>query len=253
MDVEQLLRTTLAEQAQEAPHATDTLFEDALAHRRSRRRRTAATAVSGLGVAALVMGVVVAGPRLMGSSTSGGAVATGSGGGGTALGMPGVDEQRAQWAAELGITDPPEVPVIRLVVPEEKQALVEDCMAREGFTLVEGAYVVPDEQKPAFDLAQYVCQVSYPIDPTRGGAWTDTQTAIQYEWTVDTVLPCLRALGYRVLGEVPTRQEFLDSWARDEPYYPFAHIAGKDSLSNEQWTSLERSCPQIAPTDLLYD
>jgi hypothetical protein len=76
-----------------------------------------------------------------------------------------VAEQRAQLAAELGIADPPDVPVVALVTPEQRGPLVGGCLAGRGYPLVDGFHEVPVEETDAFDLATYVCLASYPIDP----------------------------------------------------------------------------------------
>ncbi len=82
---------------------------------------------------------------------------------------PSVAEQQAALAADFGITDPPAVPVIELVTPEQRGSLVEACLAERGYTLTDGWYAVPDAQTAAFDLANYVCMASYPIDPSYVG------------------------------------------------------------------------------------
>ena len=86
------------------------------------------------------------------------------------LTTPSVAEQRATLAADFGITDPPDVPVLRLVTPEQRGALVETCLAERGYRLTEGFYEVPTAETDAFDLANYVCMASYPVDPSYVGS-----------------------------------------------------------------------------------
>lgn len=41
--------------------------------------------------------------------------------------------------------------------------------------------------------------------------------------------------------------------ADTDPWHPVAHVDGVGSLTGEQWRALELSCPQTAPSDLLWD
>jgi hypothetical protein len=249
-NIEQLLRDTLNEQAAQAPRADPELFDRALAVQRGRRRR----AVSVLSAAAVVGGIVGGFVGLGAAGSTDAPVASTAAGVGEAGGMS-VAEQQTQLAGELGITDPPEVPVIRLVVPEEKGELVEQCLIARGWTALEDGYTFftyEPEDEAAWNLDNYICMSSYPIDPDRGGTWTDAQTAIQYDWTINTVLPCLDALGYTITVPPPSREEFIATWWED-PYFPFAYIEGITALSNQETALLNTQCPQEAPTDQLWN
>lgn len=246
--VEQLLRDALDEQAAQAPHADPGLFPRALAARHRRRRRAAGV----LGVAAVVGGIA-GGLVGLGAAGSDAVPATAVANGAQAAQGMSLEEQRTQLAAELGITDPPEVQVIRLVVPEERGHLVDACLAQRGWVqdATSGGYEVPADQTARWDLDNFICMSSYPVDPDRGGTWTDAQTAIQYDWTITTVLPCLDALGYTVTVPPPSRADFIADWWTD-PYYPFAHVEGITALSNAESDLLNAQCPQTAPTDQLW-
>ncbi|MCA0145172.1 hypothetical protein [Blastococcus sp. LR1] len=129
-------------------------------HRRSNRRR------AGLVAAAAGAVLVVAAVPLLDrpDRPDRGSVAAPAG-----PTTPGVAEQHADLAAEFGIVDPPVVPVVELVTPERRAALVENCLAGRGWRLVEGAYVASEAQRADFSLANYVCMASYPIDPSYVG------------------------------------------------------------------------------------
>lgn len=247
--IEQLLREALDEQAAGAPHADADLFPRALATQRRRRRRAAGV----LGVATVVGGV--AGGLIGLGAAGGGAVPAAGVASSDRTGAMSVQEQNAALAAEFGITDPPPVQVVRLVVPEERGELVEQCLIARGWPAHEDGYTFisysPD-QEADWNLDNYICMSSYPIDPDRGGGmWTDAQTATQYDWTINTVLPCLDALGYTVTVPPPSRADFIAAWWTD-PYYPFAHIDGFTAMSNAEHALLDAQCPQTAPTDQLW-
>ncbi len=42
-------------------------------------------------------------------------------------------------------------------------------LAERGYSPTEGFYEVPNAEMDAFDLANYICMASYPIDPSYVG------------------------------------------------------------------------------------
>ena len=157
--------------------------------RRSNRRRAGVVA-SALGVALVVAAIPVGGALL--NQPAGGSVAAPANaavdGPATAadtpapaaaeLTTPSVEEQRAALAADFGITNPPDVPVLQLVTAEQRGPLVESCLAERGYTLADGWYEVPDAEMKAFELANYICMASYPIDPSYVGVPADEDRII---------------------------------------------------------------------------
>lgn len=160
-----------------------------------------------------------------------------------------VAQQQEQLAAGLGIENPPTVDVIRIVTPEERGALVDACLAEEGFPVGDGSQGFPESQLEAFNLAQFVCMARYPVDPEVTGTWTEVQTAIQYEWTVNVLIPCLEGLGY-VIANVPSREVFIENWFTS-PFRPYAQLPVQ-SFSNEESAALNEQCPQGPPSAVLY-
>lgn len=161
-----------------------------------------------------------------------------------------VEDQQAQLADMFGVADPPPVEVVRLVTPEENETLVESCLTEQGYSSTTMMEVgIPAEQTEAFSLARYICTARYPIDPAYTRTWSEDQVGIQYDWTVEQVIPCLAREGYTV-SEPPSREVFIANWFTD-PFYPFAQLAG-ESLSNEEWNALNDACPQTAPPDVLW-
>lgn len=161
-----------------------------------------------------------------------------------------VEEQVADLADSLNITDPPAVETVRLVTPEERGPLVDACLAEQGYSSLDLLEVgIPEEQLGAFELAQFICMAKYPIDPEYTSPWSEDQISIQYDWTIDSVIPCLVDRGYTIT-DVPSREVFISTWFSD-PFYPFSQIP-PSVLSNEQSDALNQACPQIAPTELLW-
>ncbi|HEU5224057.1 MAG TPA: hypothetical protein VFU07_10330 [Candidatus Lumbricidophila sp.] len=153
-------------------------------------------------------------------------------------------------AAEyLHVDNPPTVKIVKWIKPEEGQTYLDPCVRDQGFTqMPDGSWYIPEGQKSAFALATFKCWAAYPTIPKYAAQWTDKQRGIQYDWTVDSVIPCLEKHGYSTVG-VPSRQTFIDTYSTD-PFYPFGQVSLE--LSNEERNQLERECPQIAPSDALF-
>lgn len=153
----------------------------------------------------------------------------------------------AQLAQVLGLKDPPDVPIVRYVDTDEIADVMDACLTEAGFLgHGDGGYDIPDGQGQVFNLAMYVCRMQYPESPNYAWPWGKQQVEIQYDWTVEFVIPCLSDHGYTVTDEVPSRATFVDTWATS-PYYPFAQISVTENGAGLKRAQLERACPQVAP------
>jgi len=165
-----------------------------------------------------------------------------------------LNQVASDWAAALGVEDPPEVRMVRYIFAEERDATLRSCLEGEGYSLDNsGLYSVPPNQAEAFATAQYVCAVRYPVDQRYAQPWTSDQVRIQYAWTNRFVVPCLEAQGYSI-GDPPSEGTFVDTWSSD-PWYPFAQVRLNVSAErfNVEWAKLEATCLQIAPSQVLWD
>lgn len=147
------------------------------------------------------------------------------------------------------VVDPPEVEVERWILPEEKETTISACLAGHGFTLLEDGvtWEVPDAQRHAYQVQLYTCAARFPTDPKYNRPWGDQQVAVQYDWTVNHVIPCLNERGYDITG-LPSRAEFMRTF-ESAPFYPFSQVR---SLENAAWAELAQACRQIAPSRLLF-
>lgn len=155
----------------------------------------------------------------------------------------------AQIAEYWKVDNPPSVEIVKWVKPEEVQTYTDPCVRDLGFAQrPDRSWDYPEGQESAFALASYKCQAAYPTIPKYSVAWADKQRGVQYDWTVENVIPCLADQGYTTI-DVPSRQTFIDTYMTD-PFYPFSQVP--TSLSNEQRNQLESECPQIAPSEMLF-
>lgn len=162
-----------------------------------------------------------------------------------------VAETQASWATYLKIENPPAVEVIRFVDTDEVTLVFRECMGEKGFPTDPGGGInVPLEQQEPFELAQYICRSSYLVKQEYAKAPGPEQIAIQYDWTVQFVIPCLEEAG-QYIPEPPSRAEFIDQWD-SAPYWPFIHVVVANENFNEQWDALELKCVQSAPGAVLW-
>jgi hypothetical protein len=174
------LRDALRRDAELVGEPPTDLLERVEDLRRRSKRRRAGVVASALGVALVVAAIPVGGALL--DQPAGGNVAAPADAPAPAAAeptTPSVAEQRADAAEMFDITDPPDVPVIALVTPEQKGALVDACMTEAGWSpdrlFREG---VPTESMPEVNLASYICEASYPIDPSYVGVPADEDRII---------------------------------------------------------------------------
>lgn len=148
-------------------------------------------------------------------------------------------------AREFGVTDFPEVAVVRVVEPLEQPALVSECLAEEGFLEgPSGGQTIPEDQRGAFGLAQYTCMARYPYDPRVYEPLTDSQVEFIRAYLVESAYPCLASLGYD-LPEVPSAETFLGQWRDGRAPMPSAVLPALGVSEVEIDSALEL-CPENA-------
>lgn len=261
MDIETLLRDTLADQAHHAPRAGEDFIDRALAERSARRRR----AVFATGAVAAVTGVVVA---VTATTGLGGQTDTATPApaveptpaqptAGPFVPAPSPAEQQAELAAYLGIDNPPPVPVIDLVTPGQAQRLVDACMVEAGWgdavthervtidvatgeistSSYDGGYRYTTEQQPAFELSNYICMASYPIDP----AYTENDSRPYVRsGLIEAAGPGQSLGGYRFASSAAAQPDG-DNPSQTDP--TVAWVNDGDFLAITTWGS--STCPTV--------
>jgi hypothetical protein len=153
------------------------------------------------------------------------------------------------------IDHPPRVKVVRAVLPEEVDDVVQSCVAEQGFALTaDGVVNIPQGQDDAYNLAGYTCRMRYPVIERYAQPLKTKQIGIQYDWTVKFLIPCLERQGHAI-SDVPTKARFIDTWNSD-PFYPLAQVELDQTNAaeyNQAMSELEKSCPQMAPAAVTWD
>jgi hypothetical protein len=147
----------------------------------------------------------------------------------------------------------PDVEVIRVAQMDERPQLLATCMNEAGFPDVtvsaDGGVMsgeVSAEQSEAYDVAFYVCQTQYPLDPKYNEPLTDDQLSLLYEYYTGELSECLHGLGY-TFSDPPSKQSFIDSYTT-APWGPW-YESVQQVTSDAEYDTLVRTCPQL-PTNL---
>lgn len=155
-------------------------------------------------------------------------------------------------ARSLQIEEPPEVEVVRLVVPEERPQVLVACVGDEGFPAdAEGNRTFPSEQLEAFNLALYTCEARYPLDERFLQPLTEGQTREIHAYLMESAVPCLAELGYE-LPEPPSIETFVGTFNTADAY-TLSSVLMDQGISGLTAENILSECPEFPPSADLYD
>ena len=153
----------------------------------------------------------------------------------------------AEFAANLGITDPPTVEVVRIVHPFDFFDAYEECMAAEGWSPDAGGNYGTSTQGEALRLAMYVCTARYPQDEKYTQPFSEAQQRIIYDYFVTELSPCLEREGHAV-PEPPTWEAFRDAIGTANEFVPYDFVTAGPA----ERETLEATCPFYPPRESLW-
>jgi hypothetical protein len=145
----------------------------------------------------------------------------------------------------------PDVDLVRFIDQSEWAEVIVACLVEQGVDAKvsndgQGGYesqgVVGQELSMA--IAAYVCDAKYPVDPSLTQPLTDAELDYVYDYFVNVLNPCLEREGIEVT-EPPSRQAFKDSLLTVDSWTPY--LAVLENPGQDEWTRLNRVCPQAAP------
>lgn len=164
-----------------------------------------------------------------------------------------VDSENAQWWSSMFPGEPqPVIEPIEYLGPNNEGTQVTDCIlaanlegveeSQGGITFTDSDPVVND----AFNRQQFICFLQYPRDmsnPEDQGYFSDEQLEYLHDYNTQRLVPCLRLLGYAVLGDTDS--------SGDEYYWsPYYSMQPQPTTASE-WKRVDRSCPP-PPIGALY-
>ena len=140
----------------------------------------------------------------------------------------------------------PDAKLVRTVTLEEWPTTMAQCLTDQGFpsTVVDGGVSSTNivGQEEAKEVARYVCNVEYALDPKFNQPLTASQLDQLYEYYTGDLTNCLEANGQEVAAP-PSRQLFGEAFNTIDSWSPYLSVAG--SVSADEWTELNKACPQV--------
>lgn len=160
----------------------------------------------------------------------------------------------AQAAENTGLTNPPQVDLIRVVPAAEYASTQVACLHDKGFANVsltaDGTGVTVElpggDQVDAYNVATYTCMAQYPRDPAQDESrMTRDQRLIVYTYVSQTLVECLKNKGYTI-GAIPSEESFLATWDSGA-WNPYAELGSVDTPDD-----VLRACPRDTPPELIW-
>jgi len=161
-----------------------------------------------------------------------------------------MDLRAKHLAGEVqGLVDPPVVELVRWTTWADWGTTVAQCLQDAGFNVVGAGSTLlfPDSfapaQQSAFNLAFYVCDSKYTLNPKYGQPLTADQLGLWYDYEVEWLVPCLASLGVTV-SQPPTRETFIaHGLQHDITWSPSNEADTAVQASPEKETVMYETCP----------
>ena len=147
----------------------------------------------------------------------------------------------------------PEVDLIRWTQSyEDYSTTISQCLNDAGFHVTPGyrgpdlGDGIPEEQLPAYDLANYRCESQYTLDPRLVGDWSDEQIALIYDYFEQYYIPCMKAHDQPVTeAGKPSRETYVSTFFTTEKrWWPYPQAQVPEEVS--------KACPELPPDKALY-
>lgn len=137
-----------------------------------------------------------------------------------------LDETATALARQLGIVDPPEVTLVRLVTLSEWAPTRIACLQEAGFDVTETAdgegvqYPPIDDPtlRQSLNLAIYTCELKYPTQLKYMTPLSSEALTTLYAYRTGELVSCLEREGYRVQADPPSLAVFIQTNAGWSPF-----------------------------------
>lgn len=155
--------------------------------------------------------------------------------------------ERHQLVGVLNVPRMDEVPFIEYADTNGNNRY--QCISDFGFTYAHDeksgwSISVPPEQRDAFHLAEYKCELMYPDDPsTIHPPMNEDQVSYYYDWQTGPARKCYEEHGYPV-KDPPSKQVFIDDWF-DNMNFDTWFLGDYAPLEDTTFTN--KTCPWYPP------
>jgi len=149
-------------------------------------------------------------------------------------------------ARHIGISDPPEVELIREVHADEQGAALAACVSEYGLAsraTGDGGFTTEymTEQEETFKEAWYICEAKYTLMPEFYRPYDDLTLERIHDYLFTEVATCFVIEGYPI--DIPTLESFKAQYALDRSVVRAFLVAP---------TSLWEACHINIPNDVIY-
>ncbi len=156
-----------------------------------------------------------------------------------------LEKSSVELATQLGIDNPPSVEVVRVIDLNDWADTLVACLNTAGYSVtktpdgegVDFSAVSDESLAKSFRLAQYVCEMSYPVAQKYMEPLTEDQLESLYKYRSDELIDCLEANGASVVVTPPSWEVFLETGGAWSPY----EEVRPDPAT---YATLEKNCPQ---------
>ncbi len=163
-----------------------------------------------------------------------------------------------ETAEMFGITDPPQVAVIRETSPFDYIQVRAECLRAAGYDAEEdqgGISVKANVDNPTdeywrqFELASYVCEAQYPLAEIYYEPPTEEQRQAYADYFLDELPTCLEGYGAQ-FETPPSREVYLARFDSDGPWWsPYVTALIPPGKTDE----VMAACPQGIPPGRLWE
>jgi hypothetical protein len=147
--------------------------------------------------------------------------------------------------AEFPDAEKPDTVPVRSVSRHEWAAAVVACLHAAGYPgasevgagLAVDSGTVPDAQREAFVIANYVCEMQYPVHDPVPRDLDASQVAVLYAYFVDRLRVCVQEHGVAV-SEAPSLEVFRETFNQPEGWNPL------NEVPPARWEAVASACEQ---------
>lgn len=154
-------------------------------------------------------------------------------------------ESLEQKAESTGITNAPQIDIVRWINPEDAPSVMIGCLREAGVeaTLETNGYSIEStgDQQAATFLADYICTAQYPLRLDIDRPISDDEFEIIYRHLTEEFIPCAKREGYSV--GVPSRPQYRSAM-RGESWDPiFTALTEEHGMTDAAVSDLMNTCP----------
>ena len=165
-------------------------------------------------------------------------------------------EELAQFR---GVTDPPDVALIRWTSWDDVGSVVAACLRDAGFSAIGAGTIImnpggiPPSQASAYGLADYVCNAEYTVHPKYAVPLTADQWGMVYDYDTQWEVVCVAGFGVTASAP-PTRETFVAESLQKgvAPWDPWGEAQQAFASSSQKMVSMTQACPPLPAAQYLW-